>query len=714
MNKKEISNLTEEIKYHNHLYYMVNQPAIPDFEYDQLFQKLMDLEKQFPDLKEPDSPTETLGDHIEDTWGYCEPSRNLNVKEKTNRMNLKTHLKASNDREVPRSFKKKKHRQPMLSLQNTYSTHGIAEFERKIKRQINAEEDLEFFCSPKFDGVAIELVYQKGKLCHAITRGEGLTGEDVLSNVLTIEGLPLKLKGTKPPERMDIRGEILLFKEDFLKINKAQEERDEQTFINPRNAAAGTLRQLDPEIAASRRLKIFCYSPGYCEGIEFHSQLDFENQLMDFGLPVMLHCHKEKISEKILNRICIGANEVIDYYKEMEPLRSSLPFGIDGIVIKVNSFSLQKSLGAIARSPRWAFSAKFKPEQSETKVKKIVVQVGRTGALTPVAIMEPVKVGGVTIIHATLHNQDETDRKDIRVGDRVMVHRAGDVIPEILSVIKNKRPERTKRFIIPDNCPSCGEKAEQMEGEAVKRCLNSLCHAVMMESLKHFVSRNAMNIDQFGTKRIESFFKKKLIQTFSDIYRLKYDRIINLERQGEKSTVNLLKSIEESKQTDLHRFIYALGIRFVGEQTARTLARHFRTMEAFLKTDENELLSLPDMGPKVTQSILKTLRQKNFHEEVNQLLKQGVNPREIKVPANVKKSILSGMKFVVTGILPVPRNEVQNLIRQSGGDLSSSVSKKTHVLVAGSKAGSKMEKAERLGVDVWTWDDLQSRISKDD
>ena len=709
--KKKINKLTEDIKYHNYLYYTSNQPEILDPEYDKLFQELMNLEKQFPNLKKSDSPTQTVGYPIGDTWGYCEPRRNLKPKKKTNGMDLKISMKPGSKEEVPISFEKKKHHQPMLSLQNTYSTHEITEFEKKIKRQINIEEDLEFFCSPKFDGVAIELVYQNGKLCHAVTRGDGVTGEDVLSNVLTIEGLPSKLKGKNSPKRLDVRGEILLFKKDFFKINQTQEEKGEQVFVNPRNAASGTLRQLDPKIVESRKLKIFCYSPGYCEGIEFRSQMDFENQLMNFGLPIMSLCDRGKISEKNLSRICVGANEVIDYYKEVEPLRACLPFEIDGIVVKVNSFPLQKSLGAIARSPRWAFAAKFKPEQAETKVKKIMVQVGRTGALTPVAIMEPVKVGGVRITHATLHNQDEIDRKDIRVGDSVIVHRAGDVIPEILSVIKDKR-QKTKRFIISDNCPSCGEKVEQLEGEVVKRCLNSLCPDVMIESLKHFVSRNAMNIDQLGAKQIEYFFTKKLIQTFSDIYKLEYDQIIKLERQGGKSTRNLLKSIEESKQTDIHRFIHALGIRFVGEQTAGILARNFGSMEAFLRADEDKLIKLPDMGPKVTQSILKTLGQKNFLKEVNQLLRLGVRPREIKISTHTKESIFRGMKFVVTGTLPIPRNEAQDLIRQSGGELSSSVSKKTDVLVAGFNAGSKMEKAEKLGVNVWTWDDLLSQISK--
>ena len=800
--KKKIDRLREEIKYHNHLYYTLNQPEISDSHYDQLFQELIYLERQFPELKKSDSPTETVGSQIEDAWGYCEPSH-LKQNRKSDEIS-KSNPESPTNKGILKPFKKKKHYRPMLSLQNTYSTDEIIEFEKKIQRQINKKETLEFFCSPKFDGVAIELVYQKGKLRHAITRGDGFLGEDVLRNVLKIKNLPSKLEGGNFPGKMDVRGEILLFKEDFLKIKKAQEEKGEQVFVNPRNAAAGTLRHLDPKGTASDELKISCHSPGYCDGIEFSSQVDFENQLVKFGLPVITYCQRGKFDKKKLSRICTGADEVIDYYKEVESLRPSLPFEIDGIVIKINSFSLQKSLGDIARSPRWAFAAKFKPEQAQTKVEKITVQVGRTGALTPVAIMKPVKVGGVTITHASLHNQDEIDRKDIRAGDHVIVHRAGDVIPEIISVIKDKRQKKTKKFIIPDHCPSCGEKSEKIKGEVIKRCLNSLCPAMRIESLKHFVSRNAMNIDQLGTKRIELFFKKNLIQTFSDIYKLEYNQILNFRMEieesiknlidnffdnlfenikkltqeemrtitinnslekpktdrknlpygelnklfneirknivkinkkllgdkrskgllkkidelktdrkklGDKSIADLLKNIEESKQTTLSRFIYALGIRFVGEQTARILARNYKSIDAFRKTNEDELMSLPDTGPKVTQSILKTLGQKSFQKEVHQLLESGVNPQDIKASTENKKAVFNGMKFVVTGTLPVPRNEVQNLIRQSGGEVSSSISKKTHILVTGSNPGNKMEKAKRLGVKIWTWDDLQSQIS---
>ncbi len=673
--KAKIAELSEQIKQHNKLYHTLDQPEISDYEYDQLFEQLLELESQFPDLVTEDSPTQKVGGEVLD------------------------------------AFEKAEHEVPMLSLQNTYSADEILEFEKKIQRQINDDSPVEFFCSPKYDGVAMELVYEKGRLVRAITRGDGTTGENVVSNVKTIDNVPEKLKGKNWPERLDVRGEILLFKEEFLRINNAHDEKGLPPFANPRNAAAGTIRQLDSRIAKQRQLKMFCYSLGHEVGFNPSSQLEFEKSIGEMGLPIMA-VSQTKVKSSALSKLCQGADEVIEYYKTIEKLRHDLPFEIDGIVVKVNSFSLQKSLGNIARSPRWAFAAKFKPEQAQTIVEDIQVQVGRTGALTPVAIMNPISVGGVTITHATLHNQDEIDRKDVRKGDTVIVHRAGDVIPEILSVVKEKRKKGARPFTIPDNCPTCGQPVEKLEGEVVKRCVNSLCPSVMMESLKHFVSRNAMNIDKLGSRLIEIFFAEGLITKFSDIYKLKYDDIISLDRQGEKSTQNLLESIEKSKKTDLHRLIYGLGIRFVGEQTARILAENFKTTDNFLRTNEEELINLPDIGPKVAASIMKALGQKDFQKEVKELIKVGVEPKGIEAGPNQGSGALQGMSFVVTGTLPIPRNEVQDLIRKQGGQVGSSVSKKTSVLVAGEKAGSKLDKAEKLGVTVWSWDDLQQNIEK--
>lgn len=672
--QKRIELLSKQLNRHNYLYHTLDKPEISDYEYDQLFQELLDLENEFPELRLDSSPTLRVGGAPLDF------------------------------------FTKMDHREPMLSLQNTYSAEEILDFEKKIQRQLNTEEPLEFFCSPKYDGVAIELIYDEGKLIHALTRGDGVTGEDVLSNVKTISSIPLRLDIDKVPKRMDIRGEILIYKKDFAEITQAQQEAGSQVFANPRNAAAGTLRQLDPKIAATRKLRMICYSLGYSEGIEFQSHGEFETYLSEVSLPHLPHIKKGKPSIKALSKICTGAQEVVDYYKQIESLRHDLPFEIDGIVTKVNSYELQKKLGNIARSPRWAFAAKFVPDQATTEIENIIVQVGRTGALTPVAVMKPVLVGGVTITHATLHNQDEIDRKDVRIGDSVIIHRAGDVIPEVVSVVTEKRKKSSKAFTIPDNCPVCDHKAVQLEDEAVKRCVNSLCPAIMKEALKHFVSRNAMNIDKLGSRLVEVFYEEGLVKSFSDLYRLKKEQILALDRQGEKSADNIVNSIEKSKSTDLNRLIYALGIRFVGEQTARTLASHFKTIEAFLETSEEELIELPDVGPKVAESIISVLKQKSFHKEVKALLDLGVTPKKLKSSAQASNGPLKGLSFVVTGTLPVSRNEAQDLIRNHGGVVASSVSKNTGVLLAGEKAGSKLAKAEKLGVEVWSWEEFQKRI----
>jgi DNA ligase (NAD+) len=670
--KKRMAELSEEINKHNRLYHTLDQPQISDFEYDQLFQELLDLETKYPELRAEDSPTFKVGG------------------------------------EVLEAFEKVPHKEPMLSLQNTYSPEEITEFEEKIQRQLNSDQPICFFCTPKYDGVAIELVYEQGRLTYAITRGDGITGENVISNVKTIGPVPLQLRGSTIPPRIDIRGEILLYKKEFARINQQNQDQGQPTFANPRNAAAGTLRQLDSKIAAKRNMQMVCYSLGYKESIDFVNQEDFEDRIHTWGLPVTAKAHG-KLGKHSLAKICMGAEEVIKYYKDIEKLRHSLDYEIDGIVVKVNDFKLQRSLGYIARSPRWAFAAKFEPEQAQTLIRDIQVQVGRTGALTPVAVMEPVSVGGVTITHATLHNQDEIDRKDVRVGDHVIVHRAGDVIPEIIGVIKDKRAKNSQPFVIPNRCPACRQECFVLEGEVVKRCINSLCPAVAVESLKHFVSRGAMNIDKLGAKQIETFFEHGLIKRFSDIYRLKSSDILSLERQGEKSTQNLLRSIEESKSTQLHRLIFAMGIRFVGEQTARTLASHLKSMDRFLQSDLESLIALPDIGPKVAESIMQSLSDHKFHQEVRELLKLGVTPAPIKEGVQGPQK-LKGMSFVVTGTLPIPRNEVQDIIRQAGGQVSSAISKKTSVLVAGDNAGSKLEKAEKFGTAIWSWEDLQQNL----
>jgi DNA ligase (NAD+) len=518
-------------------------------------------------------------------------------------------------------------------------------------------------------------------------------GEDVTHNVKTIKTIPLKLKSKNPPALLEVRGEVLIFKKDFIAMNQAYEELGEDTFANPRNAAAGTVRQLDPKIAVLRPLKFIAYALGAYADIEFKTQQSVTETFKKLGLPTL---------EDELTVCSSSASEIVNYYNKIDKIRQKLDFDIDGIVIKVNSMAQQEDLGLVARSPRWATAAKFKPEQAETVIEEIVVQVGRTGALTPVAIMKPIKVGGVTITHATLHNQDEIDRKDVRVGDSVFVQRAGDVIPEIVSVILSKRPKNSEAFKIPSKCPSCGRTAHKEEGDAVLRCENALCKSKIKESIKHFVSRRAMNLEKIGDKLIETFIDQNLIETFSDLYKLKREQILGLDRQGEKSADNILKSIELSRKTTLARFIYALGIRFVGEQTAKLLADHYLEIETFLHATKEDLENVPEIGPKVSESILEVLKNKDFVKEVREL----VRVIEFEKSKRNTDGPLSGKSFLVTGTLTVKRDEAHEIIEKNGGKLLSGVSSKLSYLIVGDDPGSKVEKAQSLDVKIISWDEL--------
>lgn len=684
--KARILDLVDIINHHNYLYHTLDTPEISDREFDALFQELQRLEAEFPDLKTVDTPTARVGGVVLE------------------------------------GFEKMAHRTPMLSLQNTYDEQEILDFEEKILRQLQTSAtEIEFYCSPKFDGVAMELVYEDGVLTKAITRGDGSVGENVLTNVRTIRSVPLRLKGKKVPSYLEFRGEIVMFKEDFAKLNKQQDENGETPFANPRNAAAGTLRQLDASIVASRPLHFFCYSPGWHEESTYRSFSDFEKHLVDYGFSTttsekanvdLLKLVKDSMEGRFrppYNRVCRGGKEVIEYYNDIQKIRKQMPFEIDGIVVKVNSFPLQRELGFVARSPRWAFAGKFEPEQAETVVENIAVQVGRTGALTPVAILRPVSVGGVTVSNATLHNQDEIDRKDVRIGDTVIVHRAGDVIPEVVKVLEEKRPKNSKPFRIPEKCPNCQGETVVVEGEAVRRCINPLCSAVMKESLKHFIGRNAMNVEKLGDRLVDILFENGMVETFSDLYTLTADQILSLDRQGEKSASNIITSIEKSKHTTLARFIYALGIRFVGEQTAKSLAAHFKTLDAFLASTTESLLEINDIGPRVAESIQTALNNKKFRSEVLQIIKNGV---VIEAPKKMStaKATLSGLTFVITGSFSIPREEIKDIIESHGGKASGSVSKKTNYLLAGEAAGSKLDKAQELGVEILDWDSFQKLL----
>lgn len=657
MSKARYEELKKLIDHHNDLYFRQDAPEISDYEYDQLFKELLALEKNNPDWVTQDSPSKRVGGQVLD------------------------------------AFEKVAHRIPMLSLSNSYDPEDIQAFDERVKKFLKNNSDVEYFCEPKFDGLALELIYENGLFKQAITRGDGSVGEDVTHNVKTIKTIPLKLKTNKPPKLFEVRGEVLIFKKDFVKMNEQQQENGELVFANPRNAAAGTIRQLDSSIAASRPLRFFAYGLGEVEGVSFKKQSEIEDYFADLDLPVA----------KKYVEICENVSEVIHYYHKIEKLRSGLEFDIDGIVVKANSLRLQEDLGMVARSPRWATAAKFKPEQATTLIENIQVQVGRTGALTPVAIMRPVKVGGVTVTNATLHNQDEIDRKDVRIGDTVIVQRAGDVIPEVVEVVLTKRPENSKPFKIPSKCPSCGRPAQKLEGEVVSRCVNPLCPSIFKESLKHFVSRRAMNIEKVGDRLIETLVDAGLVQSYSDIYKLKKASLLELDRQGEKSAENILTSIEESKQSTLARFIFAFGIRFVGEQTAKLLADHFLTLENFLGATNESLLQVPEIGPKVADSILKWLSNKALTKEAKELVKLGIvfekSQRSLSGP-------LSGMSFVITGTLPLKRNEAQEIIEKNGGKILSSVSSKLNYLIVGDDPGSKAEKAQTLGVKIIAWDDL--------
>ena len=570
---KIYKDLKKKIAHHDYLYHVLDKPEISDFEYDKLLKQLMDLESKHPEWDKNDSPSQRVGG---------------------------TPLDA---------FEKVSHRLPMLSLQNSYSPEDIFEFDQRVKKFLRNESEVEYFCELKFDGLALELVYEDGRLIKAITRGDGFVGEDVTQNIKTIRSIPLNLSTDDAPKILEVRGEILLFKKDFAALNETQQENGQPTFANPRNAAAGTVRQLDSKIAAQRPLRFFSYSVGVVDGVTFKTHAELEKYLESVKIPTALS----------LTKVCKGPDEVVSFYHDIERQRSKLPFDIDGIVVKVNSLRLQEDLGLVARSPRWATAAKFKPEQAFTVIEKIQVQVGRTGALTPVAIMTPVKVGGVTVTHATLHNQEELDRKNVREGDTVIIQRAGDVIPEIVSVVLEKRPKNSKPFLVPDYCPSCNSLVKKIEGEVVSRCVNPFCDAVVKESLKHFVSRRAMNIEKVGDKLIEALVNAGLVKKFSDLYKLDAETLLQLERQGEKSVENILNSINQSRKTTLSRFIYALGIRFVGEQTAKLLAEHFLTIDRFSKANAEELVQVPEIGPKVAESILTWFSNSNLVGEIKSL-----------------------------------------------------------------------------------------------
>jgi len=667
--------LREAIERHNRAYYALDAPLIGDAEYDRLFAELQALEAEHPELLSVDSPTQRVG---------AAP--------------------------LP-EFAALTHATPMLSLNNAFADDEVAAFDRRVREglaSVGAVElgnEVNYSAEPKFDGLAVSLSYQDGRLLRGATRGDGSTGEDVTGNLRTLRSIPLRLQGSDWPAVLEVRGEVLMLRSDFAQMNERQREKGEKEFVNPRNAAAGSLRQLDPRITATRPLRFFAYGVGVAAGTTAglpatHSEL--LDRLAAWGFPVA----RER-------RRVLGLAGLLTYYAEIGRQRSALPYDIDGVVYKVDELAAQARLGFVSRAPRFALAHKFAAEEAETELLDISIQVGRTGALTPVARLKPVFVGGVTVINATLHNEDEIRRKDVHIGDTVVVRRAGDVIPEVVRVLPEKRPAAARRFSMPQNCPVCGSsvvRSEDEKGErdvkgvaVVARCSGGLyCPAQRKQALLHFASRRAMDIEGLGDKLVEQLVDNAIVRTPADLYQLGVVALAKLERLAEKSAGNLLAAIEKSKQTTLARFIYALGIRNVGEATARELARHFGALERLLAADEAQLLQVPEVGPIVAQGIRQFCSEPHNQTVIEQLRAAGVSWSESEAAAaSAGVGAVAGKVFVLTGALPtLTRDAAAQLIIAAGGKVTASVSKKTDFVVAGAEAGSKLEKAQLLGVSV--------------
>ncbi|MGE5523407.1 MAG: NAD-dependent DNA ligase LigA [Rhodospirillaceae bacterium] len=651
---RRVETLRRDIERHNYQYYVLDQPLISDAEYDQLFRELQALEAEHPELATPDSPTQRIGGAALDTFAPIQ------------------------------------HRLPMLSLNNAFSEEEVVAFDRRAREGL-AVSEVEYAGEPKFDGLAVSLIYEGGRLRKGATRGDGYTGEDVTANLRTIGAIPLRLPHAEPPAVLEVRGEVLMLKRDFDELNRRQRERGDKEFVNPRNAAAGALRQLDPRITAHRRLTFFAYGVGVADGTP---QFTRHSEVLDY-----LASQRFPVSAE--RRVLRGVEALLDYYRSVGERRAGLPYDIDGVVYKVNALKAQERLGYVARAPRFAVAHKYPAEEATSIVMAIDVQVGRTGALTPVARLKPVFVGGVTVTNATLHNEEEIRRKDIRVGDTVVVRRAGDVIPEVARVVHEKRPSHTTLFHMPKRCPVCGSDVERPEGEAVARCTAGLfCPAQRKQALRHFASRRAMDIEGLGEKLVDQLVDSGMVKTPADLYALRIEDLARLQRMGEKSAANLASAIERSKTTTLERFIYALGIRNVGETTARDLARHFGNIDALISADVQALERVPDVGPVVAASICKFSHEAHNRQVIQQLLAAGVQPRH-EAPRHAARAGLEGKTFVLTGTLPgMSRDEAKSRIEAKGGRVTGSVSKKTDYVVAGAEPGSKLDKATELGIKV--------------
>ncbi len=664
--KQEIEKLIKELNYHSYHYYVLDSPVISDEEYDRLYSRLKELEERHNYIL-PDSPTQRIG----------APSLD--------------------------KFNKVKHTEPMLSLDNAFSHEEVKEFEKRVKRFLGSEKVIEYTVEPKYDGLAIELTYRDGLLFRASTRGNGYEGEDVTQNIRTIKSVPLKIeKDREVPREIDIRGEVYMDIEEFETLNMEREQKGESLFANPRNAAAGSARQLDSSITSARKLHLACYGIGAVKGMEFESQLELIKWLEKarFPIPAIVKLGK-------------GIDEVIDIISEIEEKRRIFPFETDGAVIKVNDFGLQRILGVKTREPRWAIAYKFPAHQGTTRIKEIIPSVGRTGVITPIAVLEPVRIGGVTVSRSTLHNWDEIERKDIRVGDTVVVERAGDVIPHVVMVIKEKRAGKEKTFHIPEKCPICGSRIIREEGEVAVRCVGLNCPAQVQERIRHFASRGALDIEGLGEKNVELLYLRGLISHFVDMYKLKKEDLLKLPRFAEKSAQNLIDAIERSKHTTLARFLYALGILHVGEYASKLLAKNFEKLEDLYKISAERIMKIRQMGKTIASSVSDFFNDPENLSTLKTLNLLGLKIANPEFEGKEKgERPLEGLTFAITGTLPRPRNEVEEMIEGLGSHASSSVSKSTDYVVIGENPGSKLQKAQTFKVKTITYDELLKLIEQ--
>ena len=663
---EQINHLRTLLEQHNYNYYVLDTPSIPDAEYDRLLRELSALETQNPEFLSADSPTQKVGGA------------------------------------ALSKFEQVAHQVPMLSLDNAFSEDEFTGFNRRIKERLMSTDELTFCCEPKLDGLAVSIIYRDGVLVQAATRGDGFTGENITQNVKTIRNVPLKLRGDYPKE-LEVRGEVFMDSAGFEKLNNEAQKRGEKVFVNPRNAAAGSLRQLDSKITAKRPLMFYAYSTGLvADGSIPEDHFQQLEKLTDWGLPL---CPETKLVE--------GPQAALDYYDDILTRRSELKYEIDGVVIKVNKKALQERLGFVARAPRWAIAYKFPAQEEVTQLLGVEFQVGRTGAITPVARLEPVFVGGVTVSNATLHNGDEIARLGVKVGDTVIIRRAGDVIPQITQVVLERRPTDARDIVFPSACPICDSHVEKVEGEAVARCTGGLvCPAQRKQAIKHFASRKALDIDGLGDKIVDQLVDRELIKTPADLFILKQGHFESLERMGPKSAKNLVTALNEAKATTLAKFLYSLGIREAGEATAQNLANHFLTLENIISASVESLTQVSDVGDIVASHIRGFFDEEHNLAVVNALIEQGVHWPALSAPSEDEQP-LAGLTYVLTGTLnTLNRNDAKARLQQLGAKVSGSVSAKTDALVAGEKAGSKLTKAQNLGIDVLTEDDLIELLKK--